>query len=156
VTAIFLPIRANLGNRTSDGLRRRSPLRLFLLPLSTCRNHWRFSRRIVTPGVPGMTTTDPSRAFAESSNQPEFLHGQNEVLAAGRIEATSTPEPWADQILVQFHCANCEKSRDVEQTSPKLSGSRRRLSLRQNCGVILMKAVRQTLRGLVACVKAGL
>ena len=88
------------------------------------RNHWPFLRRIVTTRVPRMTTTDPSRAFAESSNQPILLHGQNEVLAARRIETTSPPEPRADQILVQFHCTNRQQSGCQEQTSPQVAGRR--------------------------------
>lgn len=85
------------------------------------KNHGISLRRIIPPWVPGMTATDPSSAFAETFDQPKLLHGKNEVLAAGRVEATSPSEPWADQVLVQLHSANGQQSGGLKQTIRKFS-----------------------------------
>src|SRR5205809_631952 len=67
------------------------------------------SRRVVAPGMPGMASQDPSQAFPESTEQPIFTDGFDQVSTTSRLESACRTEQRADRQLVEADQSDQEK-----------------------------------------------
>src|SRR4051794_24947476 len=73
------------------------------------------SRRVVTPGIPGMTATDAAHALARSPEGTVFFDGLKEILAAAGMKPAQRRQQRPQTEAVKVDAADQEQLQDKRQ-----------------------------------------
>src|SRR5262245_58435558 len=76
-------------------------------------------RRIIAARMPRMASAQPPHAAARAAERTILLHGENEILAATRMESTKRREERPQDHLVEPHPANQNSREEGAQPASK-------------------------------------